>query len=80
MVGTGEPVSSGRSLTLPAQDTVGQIVREEELSFCPAHTLAAYRPLGSMNRARLKAYGVMGALRRQENGSFTSEPRAPTQV
>ncbi|ACK85586.1 catalase family protein [Methylorubrum extorquens] len=67
-------------LTIPAQDTVGQIVREEELSFRPAHTLEAHRPLGSINRARLKAYEVMGALRRQENGIFTSEPRAPTQV
>lgn len=68
------------SLTLPAQDTVGQIVREEELSFCPAHTLEAHRPLGSINRARLRAYEVMGTVRRQENGISTSEPRAPTQV
>jgi hypothetical protein len=63
-------------LTLPAQDTLGRIVREEGLAFCPTHTLAAHRPLGSVNRARLRAYEVMGRQRRQENGRPVTEPRA----
>ncbi|MER2265824.1 DUF3618 domain-containing protein [Methylobacterium oxalidis] len=67
-------------LVLPAQDTFGQIAKEETLSFCPSHSLAAHRPLGSINRARLRAYEVMGALRRQENGRTTVEPRVPTDV
>lgn len=62
-------------LTLPAQDTFGPIGKEEALSFCPTHTLAAHRPLGSINRARMRAYEVMGASRRQQNGQPTAEPR-----
>jgi hypothetical protein len=49
---------------------------DEELLFCPSHTLAAHRPLGSIMRARLKAYEVRGNARRQENGRSTKEPRS----
>lgn len=49
---------------------------DEELLFCPSHSLAAHRPLGSIMRARLKAYEVRGNARRQENGRSTKEPRS----
>jgi hypothetical protein len=64
-------------LTLPPQeafDTKRQAL-DEELLFCPSHSLAAHRPLGSIMRARLKAYEVLGNARRQENGHSTREPR-----
>ena len=47
---------------------------DERLSFSPAHTLAAHRPLGGLNRARLQAYDVMSALRRNRNGQPLTEP------
>ncbi|ACA15296.1 hypothetical protein M446_0738 [Methylobacterium sp. 4-46] len=67
-------------LVLPAQDSQGRIGKEEDLAFCPSHTLAAHRPLGSINRARLRAYEAMGTLRRQENGRSTAEPRTVAEI
>ena len=49
----------------------------EDLSFSPAHSLTAHRPLGSVNRARLAAYTAMSALRRRENGQPVMEVSAP---
>jgi hypothetical protein len=48
---------------------------DENLSFCPTHSLAAHRPLGSIMRARMKAYKVMGTKRRKENGRPLKEPQ-----
>ena len=58
-------------LILPPQEAFSREraeVIDENLSFCPAHSLAAHRPLGSIMRARMKAYEVMGTARRRENG------------
>ena len=66
-------------LVLPPQDAydgVRQSFVDEDLSFCPAHTLAAHRPLGSIMRARMHAYEVLGNKRRQENGRPVREPRS----
>jgi hypothetical protein len=49
---------------------------DEELLFCPSHSLAAHRPLGSIMRARMKAYEIRGNARRQENGRPATEPRS----
>ena len=38
------------------------------LTFRPAHSLAAHRPLGSVMRARLKVYQALSELRHRKNG------------
>jgi hypothetical protein len=66
-------------LLLPAQDAYSparQAYVDEALSFCPAHSLAAHSPLGSIMRARLKAYELMSRLRREQNGVPVREPRS----
>jgi hypothetical protein len=66
-------------LVLPPQDAYSrERVRfvDENLSFCPAHSLAAHRPLGSIMRARMRAYEVLGKARRAENGRPVTEPRS----
>ena len=54
---------------------LGVQATDEDLSLCPAHSLAAHRPLGSISRARMHAHEVMGRARRQENGRKITEPR-----
>lgn len=65
-------------LTIPPQDAnpVAQGGEEDRLSFNPSHSLAAHRPLGSVNRARMRVYDVMAQRRREANGSPTNEPSA----
>jgi len=65
-------------LILPPQEAFDarRPTLDEELLFCPSHSLAAHRPLGSIMRARLKAYEVRGSARRQENGRPMKEPRS----
>ncbi len=46
----------------------------ESLSFSPAHSLAAHRPLGGINRARLVVYGALSSLRHRENNVAEAEP------
>lgn len=53
---------------------------DEDLSFCPAHSLAAHRPLGSIMRARMHAYEVLGRARREQNGRPSKEPRTSAEV
>jgi hypothetical protein len=63
-------------LVIPAQDAYDFAIDDfvENLSFSPAHTLVAHRPLGSVNRARLVAYTAMASLRRHENNVSVEEP------
>lgn len=66
-------------LLLPPQNAYSaarQKYVDETLSFCPAHALQAHRPLGGINRARLKAYGIMAGLRRIHNRVAINEPRS----
>jgi hypothetical protein len=73
------PYQTVARLILPAQDAYSsarQNYVEDMLSFCPAHSLAAHRPLGSLMRARLKAYEVLGRERREQNGDPVREPRS----
>jgi hypothetical protein len=65
-------------LILPPQEAFDarRQALDEELLFCPSHSLAAHRPLGSIMRARLKAYEIQGNARRQENGRPAKEPRS----
>jgi len=50
------------------------------LSFQPAHTLAAHRPLGSLMRARLATYQALSAYRHEQNHHQQVEPTEPSQV
>jgi hypothetical protein len=63
-------------ITLPAQAAYSPAreAAEERLSFDPAHSLEAHRPLGSVNRARLRVYAVMASRRREAFGGPQFEP------
>jgi len=66
-------------LAIPAQ-SVFDPAREaffEDLSFSPAHSLAAHQPLG-INRARLVVYKVLADLRHRENGKVAHELNSAT--
>ena len=70
-------------LVLPPQDAwspARQASVDDGLSFAPSHSLAAHRPLGSIMRARMKAYAVLGSARRRENGNPVREPRSISEV
>lgn len=70
-------------LVLPPQNAYSparQTYFDEVLSFQPAHTLAAHRPLGSLMRARLATYQALSAYRHKQNGQQQIEPSAPDQV
>jgi hypothetical protein len=59
------------TLRLPRQAAYSpQRVRyfDEIMTFRPAHSLAAHRPLGSVMRARLQVYQALSAFRHRENG------------
>jgi hypothetical protein len=67
-----EPVAR---LILPLQTawTPAQDAAFEDLTFSPAHALAAHRPLGAVNRARLAVYSALSRRRLAENQKATSE-------
>ncbi len=59
------------TIRLPRQDAYSPArVRyfDEVMTFRPAHSLAAHRPLGSVMRARLQVYQALSAFRHRENG------------
>ena len=65
-------------VVFPPQDAYSPARRsfvDDVLSFSPAHCLAAHRPLGSLMRGRLKAYGAIAALRAEMNARPRVEPR-----
>ena len=77
------PYRSVARLILPPQDAFAPArtsFADEDLSFCPAHSLAAHRPLGSIMRARMRAYAVLGRERRQANGRPAHEPRSISEM
>lgn len=41
---------------------------DEVMTFRPAHSLAAHRPLGGVMRARLQIYQALSDFRHRENG------------
>ncbi|MDB5592082.1 catalase family protein [Enterovirga sp.] len=66
-------------LTLMPQEAFTPARREfvdERLLFCPAHSLEAHRPLGSVMRARMRVYEALGPARLRENGRPRVEPRS----
>ena len=70
------PYRTVARLRLPRQEAFNEARRTfvDNLSFCVSHSLSAHRPLGSIMRARLRAYPEMSRLRRQTNGVPVREP------
>ena len=71
------PYRAVARLVLPAQDAMSEARRAfmtESMSFAPAHSLAAHRPLGSLMRARLKTYPALAAYRRSSDVARAVEP------
>ena len=67
------------SLTIPPQGTGAKDgLSDDNLSFSPANSLAAHRPLGQIMRARLFVYGRLANARAAANGVALTEPRAAT--
>ncbi|MBB3952495.1 catalase family protein [Aureimonas jatrophae] len=64
-------------IRLPAQDAYSatrQRYFDEAMTFRPAHSLAAHRPLGSVMRARLQVYQALSEFRHSENGIPEESP------
>ncbi|KAB0676222.1 catalase family protein [Aureimonas leprariae] len=70
------PYRTVARLRLPRQEAYSEARREfvDNLSFSVSHCLADHRPLGSVQRARLRAYPEMARLRRETNGVAVREP------
>ena len=76
---TESPYQAVARIVLPPQDAYGparQAYMDDVMSFRPAHSLEAHRPLGSLMRARLKTYTVLSGFRHQRNGQPQTEPRS----
>ena len=77
------PYTAVARITIPAQDAYSparQTYFDEVLSFQPAHSLAAHRPLGSLMRARLATYPALSAYRHRRTGTSQVEPGDVAQV
>ncbi len=77
------PYLTVATIRLPRQDAGSAERRryfDEVMSFRPAHSLAAHRPLGSVMRARLKVYEALSDFRHQLNAVATEEPADPSRI
>ena len=77
------PYRTVARLRIPRQDAFSDARRayvDDALSFCVSHSLAAHRPLGSIQRARLRAYPEMSRLRRGALGRPVAEPASIREV
>ena len=77
------PYVTVATIRLPAQDAYSparQRYFDEVMTFRPAHTLAAHRPLGSVMRARLQVYRALSAFRHRENGVQEQNPSEATAI
>ncbi|HEY0240353.1 MAG TPA: catalase family protein [Friedmanniella sp.] len=70
-------------VTLPAQESFSPARRtyaEDVLSWRPWYSLAAHRPLGSINRVRNRVYAELGAFRHEQNARPEENPTSLAQV
>ena len=77
------PYRAVARLVLPPQDAYGaarQAYMDDVMSFRPAHSLQAHRPLGSLMRARLRTYPSLSGFRHGRNGQAEHEPRALDEI
>ena len=71
------------TLVLPRQDAYSEARAryfDENLTFRPAHALAAHRPLGGVMRARLQVYKALSEFRHRETGAPEAHPTAIDEV
>lgn len=71
------PYVTVATLTLPRQAAYSaerQRYFDDVMSFRPAHSLAAHRPLGSVMRARLQVYRALSDYRHRTNSASHEEP------
>lgn len=76
---TDSQYRSVATITLPKQEAYSHDrVRyfEDAMTFRPAHSLAAHRPLGSVMRARLQVYKALSAFRHRKNGIAENNPNS----
>jgi hypothetical protein len=71
------PYRKVATLRLPVQtfDSPAQVQFCETLSFSPWRTLPEHRPLGGINRARLRVYPSIARFRHEKNNVVFREPR-----
>ena len=64
------------TLRIPSQvfRTRGREDLAEDLSFSPAHSLIAHRPIGGVNRARVEIYRRLSEFRHKQNNRLLIEP------
>lgn len=77
------PYRTVATLRLPRQDAYSEArVRyfDEALTFRPAHSLAAHRPLGSVMRARLQVYKALSEVRHRETGVAEARPGSVEEI
>jgi hypothetical protein len=77
------PFVTVAEVSFPPQDAYSsarQAFADDRLSFTPAHSLAAHRPLGSLMRGRLKAYSAIASLRAELNATRRVEPRSLDEI
>lgn len=77
------PYQTVARLRFPKQDAFSSARRayvDEALSFCVSHSLAAHRPLGSINRARMRAYPEMARIRREAGAHPVREIRSVAEI
>jgi len=53
---------------------------DDNMSFRPAHTLAAHRPIGGVMRARLQVYDALSKWRHEQNMAPLKEPKSVTEI
>jgi hypothetical protein len=53
---------------------------DEAMTFSPAHSLAAHRPLGSVMRARLQVYQALSDFRHRETGFAEAKPHSIEEI
>jgi hypothetical protein len=53
---------------------------DEAMTYSPAHSLAAHRPLGSVMRARLQVYQALSDFRHRETGFAEAKPHSIEEI
>ena len=77
------PYQALGKIVLPAQEAFSparRVFADDVLSFNPFHCLPEHLPLGSINRARIKAYETSTAYRHRMNAQPRIEPRDINQL
>ena len=71
------------TIKLPRQNAYSaerQAYFDDVMTFRPAHSLAAHRPLGSVMRARLKVYEALSSFRHGRNAIAPEEPADASRI